>query len=248
MALDPTQPLPILRIRPVDLPDAVLVVGDPARAEWIGSGLTDAQKLGQYREYVTWRGTHQGRPVAVVSHGVGSGGAGICFEELCRAGARRIIRGGTAGGMQDRVLDGHLVIATAAVRDEGFTERLVPLAYPAVASRRLVEQLARGASALSRPVHEGIALSSAVFYPLPVLGSTLDMWQRAGVLAVEQECAALFVIAAQHGVDAAAILTIDGNPLLANDTDMSGYDPHRDDITAAVADAVGVALDALVAD
>lgn len=239
--------LPILRVRPKDLPPAVLVVGDPDRATAIAGLLEGAEEIGRYREYVSYRAQHRGSPVGIVSHGVGAAGAGICFEELCRAGVRTIVRAGTAGGMQDHVTDGHVVVASAAVRDDGFTERLVPLSYPAVASRRLTGLLADGAAATALTVHEGVVLTGALFYPLDVLGGDLELWQRAGTVAVEMECAALFVIAAQHGVEAAAILTIDGNPLAAKDTTMSGYDPHRSSVRAAVEATVRVALDALVA-
>src|SRR3712207_6918346 len=44
-------------------------------------------------------------------------------------------------------------------------------------------------------------------------GSDLALWQRAGVVAVEMECSALFVTAALHGAAAGALLTVDGNPL-----------------------------------
>lgn len=237
--------MPVLRILPAELPECVIVVGDPDRAERIAGRLEQSEQLGRYREYVTYRGLHRETPVAVTSHGVGAGGAGICFEELCRAGAKRLIRVGTAGGMQEAVRDGHLVVVTGAVRDDGFTDRLVPSGYPALASHRLTESLRSAASSCDVTVHEGIALTSAVMYPHEILGSNLELWQRAGALAVEQECASLFVLAGLHQVEAAAILTIDGNPLADENVDMADYDPHRSSITEAIDTAVGIALDAV---
>jgi uridine phosphorylase len=61
------------------------------------------------------------------------------------------------------------------------------------------------------------------------------------------ECAPLFVTAALHGVEAGAILAVDGNPLLARDDDMSGYDPHRSIVDDAVEAMIGVALDVVAA-
>jgi uridine phosphorylase len=239
-------PLPILGIRKADLPARVLVVGDPVRAEAAAALLDDYVEVGRNREYVTFVGTYRGTTVAVVSHGVGAPGAAVCFEELCQAGAQQIIRAGTAGGMQARLGDGDLVLVTGAVRDDGVTERIVPLGYPAVPNLDLVRCLRTAAAAREHDVHEGIVLTSDLFYPHPVLGSNLPLWQRAGVLAVEMECAALFVIAAQHGAAAGAILALDGNPLAEGDDDMTGYDPHRSVVRAAVAAALEVALDALV--
>jgi uridine phosphorylase len=92
---------------------------------------------------------------------------------------------------------------------------------------------------------EGIVLTSDLFYPHPVLGDDLALWARAGVVAVEMECAALFVTASLHGIEAGAILTVDGNPLAAKSTDMSDYDPHRPIVDAAVDAMIGIALDAV---
>lgn len=237
--------MPIMRVRASEVPDRVLVVGDPARADRVAGMLTDAREVSRNREYVVWRGIHNGEEIGVVSHGVGSAGAGVCFEELCRAGARRILRAGTTGGMQTHVTDGHLVIAHAAVRDDGFTERLVPASFPAVASVEMVNTLR--AKAASRPVTvaEGVVLSSDMFYPHEVLGSNLELWQRAGVISVEMECSALFVTCALHKVQTGAILTVDGNPLAAQDESMAGYDPHRPVVDAAVQSMLEIALDAV---
>jgi uridine phosphorylase len=180
-----------------------------------------------------------------VSHGVGSAGATVCFEELCRAGAVRLVRAGTAGGMQPAIRDGAIVLARAAVREEGTTAKLVPTAFPAVADVDVALSLRRAAATVGRDVVEGVVLTSDVFYPHAVLGSDLALWQRAGVVAVEMECAALFITAALHGAAAGAILAIDGNPLAEGDDDMSGYDPHRDIVTAAVDQMVTIALDAI---
>jgi uridine phosphorylase len=238
--------LPILAVRKSDLPGKALVVGDPARAEAAADLLDDPVEVGRNREYVTFAGRYGGTPVAVVSHGVGSAGAAVCFEELCRAGVKRIIRSGTAGGMQEYLGDGDVVVVSAAVRDEGSTERIVPLRYPAVANADVLFDLRNAAATRGQAVHEGIVLTSDLFYPHPVLGSDLLLWQRAGVVAVEMECAVLFVIAAQHGAAAGAILALDGNPLAEGDDDMAGYDPHRPVVREAVDAVLKIALDALI--
>lgn len=239
--------LPIIGARAGDLPPRMLVVGDPRRARMVAERLDDPVEVAHNREYLTISGNYAGQPVGVTSHGVGAAGAMVCFEELCRGGVERLIRAGTAGGMQPRVRDGALVIATAAVRSEGVTSQLVPLGFPASASVDTVQALrsAAGAAAPDRPVEEGVVLSSAVFYPHDVIGGDLALWQRAGVVAVEMEAAALFITAALHGVEAGAVLAVDGNPLADEDVEMSGYDPHRSIVTEAVGDMIGVALTAL---
>ena len=247
MRADPDNVLPLLRVRAGDVPRSMLVVGDPARAELVAGRLDGGHEVARNREYALFAGRHRDVDVGVISHGVGSAGAAVCFEELCRAGVERIVRAGTTGGMQPDVLDGALVIARAAARDEGLTNHLVPPAYPAVADVDVVVALRAAAAAAGRDVVEGIVLSSDVFYPHEVLGSALPMWQRAGVVAVEMECAALFVTAGLHGAAAGAILTVDGNPLAEHTSDMSDYDPHRPIVDDAIDAMVDIALDTVAA-
>ena len=145
------------------------------------------------------------------------------------------------------MIDGDLVIVHAAVRDEGTTSKIVPLGFPAVASVEIVESLRAGTAARGVRVAEGIVVTSDIFYPYPVLGDDLAMWARAGCVAVEMECSTLFVVAAMHGIQTGAILTVDGNPLAEHTGDMSDYDPHRPIVDDAVAAMLEIALDTVAA-
>src|SRR5205085_7325304 len=100
------------------------------------------------REYVSWNGELEGERVTVTSTGIGCPSAAIAVEELHACGADTFVRVGTAGGMQQHVLVGDLVIAEAAVRDEGTSPQYVPLAFPAVASPEVTVALRDGAAAL----------------------------------------------------------------------------------------------------
>ena len=245
MSKDSGKPLTHLGIQSSDLPDRVLVVGDPARAQAAALMLDAYVEVGRNREYVTYRGNHGSVPVAVVSHGVGAAGAAICFEELCQAGVQRIIRAGTAGGLQSQILDGNLVIVTGAVRDEGVSPRIVPISYPATPALEIVRDI-ESASEGQDSVHKGIVLSTDLFYPHKILGSNMKLWQESGVVAVEMECSILFVIASLHRKKSGAILAIDGNPLAKNDEEMSAYNPYRSVVKETVDIALKIALDALI--
>lgn len=237
----PAGKLPHVRVAEGSLPPNVLVCGDPKRAERIASRWDEAQELAFHREYRVFRGTWRGMEVAACSHGVGASGAAVAFEELVRAGARRIVRVGTAGSLQRHISDGDLVVATAAVREDGLTPQLVPLPYPAVADRHSVTALEAASKSLGVPVHVGPVLTAAAFYP-GVVGLPNRLYSEAGVLAVEMEVAALFVVAALRGVGAGAVLVIDG---MAIDFDAHAYDPHRERVAVSVDRAIDLALEGL---
>ena len=238
--------LPITRLEIGTIPASVLVCGDPARATKTATRLQDAELLSEHREYRIYRGVYDGLPVAVCSHGVGAAGAAIAFEELIAAGARRLIRIGTCGGLQPHVRDGHLVVATAAVDTTGYGRQVAPPGYPAVADWQLVQALTSATNSTDAKYTAGIVLTTDHFYGgvetfdtphYPTLAS-------ANVLAVEMECAALFIVGSLRKVQTAAILAVDGNVLEERES-MEAYDPHRSIVQRAVEAEIEIALKAL---
>lgn len=243
---DPLQP--ILQIRPSQVARRALVVGDPGRVADVAERLQDVEEVARSREYVTVTGTYEGVPVTVVSHGVGGAGAAICFEELCRAGVRVIVRAGTCGGLQEEVEAGHLVVATAAIRDDGVSDRLVPLAWPASADPALTLALRAEAGRRDLRSHVGVVHTAANFYPSTVVEEPgWRTWHRAGAMAIEMELATLLVVASLNGVRAGGILTADGNLLVAA-ADMADYDPGTEAVARAKSEMIDVALRVLAAD
>ena len=236
--------LPILRVRPEEISSKVLVVGDPARAEAAAGLLDHVDQVGTNREYVTYSGVSGDKRITICSHGVGSAGAGVCFEELARAGARVILRAGTCGAVQDEIQDGELIVPSGAIRDDGLTPRLVPDGYPAVAHHELVSALETAVAASGSDPRTGLVLSSDLFYPSAALGIDWQPWKRSNVLAVEMELAPLFVIASLHGIKAGGILAVDGNPTLAAQ-DMSEYDPYRAVVQEATGKMLEIAIEVL---
>lgn len=246
MATTVKKTLPVTGLPVGDIPASVLVCGDPARASKTAAHLRDAELLNEQREYRVYRGTYDSLPVAVCSHGVGAAGAAIAFEELIAAGARRIIRIGTCGGLQREVQDGDLVIATAAVDATGYGRQVTPFGYPSVADWLLVKALVEAAA--GRRFVTGIVLTSDNFYGGVATAETphYPSMTAANVLAVEMECAALFKVGSLRSVQTAAILAVDGNVMDEGES-MDVYDPHRSVVSQAVEAEIEVALRALVA-
>ncbi|MDX2854300.1 purine-nucleoside phosphorylase [Streptomyces sp. PA03-3a] len=241
-----TDQLPISRIPRRGLPAHAVVVGDPARSAEVAALLTDPREVSHHREYRTFTGTWKGTPVVVSSHGVGGPGAMCLFQELAEAGVGTILRLGTAGAIRTGIGDGDLVIAEAAVRDDGVTQQLLPPEYPAFAAPEAVLALQRAARAAQAPHHRGVVWTRAAFQPgfLPLPGAA---YAAAGIAAIEMELSALLVLASTRGLVAGGALVVDG----ANADDLvdleatGGYDPHRAVVAEGVARGSRVTLDAL---
>lgn len=236
---------PISGLPSTGLPGYALVVGDPARARRIGALLADGRRLASLREYESWIGTWTtpsgaAAEVVVASHGVGAAGAICLFEELHAGGARRVIRLGTAGAMAADLRAGDLVIAEAAVRDDGVTAQMLPPEYPAFATPELVLALAAAAVERGAAARRSLAWTRALFHP-GLLPLPTAAYAASGVVALEMELSALYVHAAARGYQRAGLLVIDG--VSADD---APYNPHTSEVRDSVGRAAEVALDALL--
>jgi uridine phosphorylase len=214
-----------LQCRPGDIGGYVLLPGDPGRCERIASAFDSARRVASNREYTTYTGTVAGTAVSVTSTGIGGPSTAIAVEELANLGAHTMVRLGTCGGMQPQARLGDLVIAQAAVRDEGTTAQYVPTGFPATANLDITLALREQAQALGLRHHVGVVQSKDSFYGemeperMPVsseLAARWTAWIRAGVIASEMECASLFTVAAVRGVRAgAAVLVVNETPVRA---------------------------------
>lgn len=235
--------LPLLKVPQGSISKYVLVCGDPARVLKIAEKMDDYEEMASNREYRTIKGHYRGVEMTITSHGVGAAGAAVAFEELIKGGAKTIIRVGTCGSLCTDVRDGDLVIATAAVRADGLTDKLIPMEYPAVADYSVLRSLEVALLGVKNARHTtGIVLTHAAFYP-GLLELPHKLYSTANVKAIEMECAALFVIASLHGVRAGAILAIDG---VVIDFDPDAYDPHRTQVHDGMDKAIQGAMNAIV--
>jgi len=237
--------LPCLLVPRGSISPYVLTVGDPDRAVEIGRRLDGGRELGRYREYVTWQGRWNGVDVTVTSHGVGGAGAAVAFEELALGGARTVIRLGTAGSALDAIGSGDLLIATGAIREDGVSQQLLPLSYPAISDLAVTQALIEAADAHPGVrFGTGVVMTKAAFYP-GALPDERAVWSQTPLVGYEMELAALLVVAALRRLRAGGIFTVDGNPSEGDPEDARLYNPHRDVVREGKERMIEVGLDAI---
>ncbi|MCS4484461.1 purine-nucleoside phosphorylase [Gleimia sp. 6138-11-ORH1] len=203
-----------------DFAPAVLMPGDPKRAERIAHLLMDDAKLvTDVRGMLGFTGTINGRPLSVMGSGMGQPSATIYATELFKFfGVERIIRVGTCGGISPKVKVGDVVVALGAHTDSSMnTYRIPGINFSAVASFKLAAA-AVAASKDAENVHVGTILSRDHFY-LPVAGQVQNLADY-GVLGVEMEAAAMYGVAAEFGKEALTVLTVSDH-LLDGSSDMT---------------------------
>jgi 5'-methylthioadenosine phosphorylase/purine-nucleoside phosphorylase len=198
-----------LRAEPSDYAPSVLVPGDPRRARYIAETFFEgARCVNEERGMLGFTGTYKGQPISVQSVGMGGASVSIYYTELAeQLGAKRIVRVGTAGGLAPDMRMGDTVIAVSATCDDPMIDILTGGdAHAPTADWRLVEVAARLARDGGARVHVGPIVTSAVFYDPRV--DIAQRWAARKHLAVEMEAAILYTLAAIHGFEALAIMTI----------------------------------------
>lgn len=195
--------------KPGEIAQTVLMPGDPYRARWAAEAfLKDAACINQVRGMLGFTGTWNGHRVTIHGSGMGMPSLSIYANELIRDyGARTLIRIGSAGAMQEAVKIRDVVVAmtssTLSTPSRGFFREM---AFAPCADFGLLERAVAAARAAGTRFHVGGIHSSDAFYDdRPDL---MEALKRHGVLAVEMEAAELYTVAARHGVQALAILTI----------------------------------------
>jgi len=235
-------PTPHIAAAPGDFAPAVLMPGDPRRAQRIAEQLMpDARLVNDVRGMLGYTGTVDGRPLSVMGSGMGQPSATIYATELFREyGVQRIIRVGTAGGISPAVRVGDVLVGLGAHTDSAMNQHRIPgVNFSAVASFELAEAAVRAAREQGvERYHVGTIISRDHFY-LKVPGQT-EALGAYGVLGVEMEAAALYGVAAELGRQALTVLTVSDH-LLDSSQDMSAEE-RETTFQGALSLAVAAAL------
>ena len=122
-----------LHLKPEQLADNIILVGDPGRVELIGKLLSDIEFQVQNREFVSLTGKFNQQRVTIVSTGIGTDNIDIVVNELdalanINLTTREInpvhrklnlVRIGTSGGLQDYLPVNAFVISRKAIGFDG---------------------------------------------------------------------------------------------------------------------------------
>ena len=195
-----------------DIAPTVLFPGDPLRAQYVAEHyFKNPRQVTGVRNVLGFTGTWQGKKVSVMASGMGGPSAGIYAYELYTwYGAERIIRIGTAGGLQPFLKLGDLVLAMSASTDSNYAYQFnLPGTFNPCADFDLLKKAADAASSKGFRYHAGAVFSSDMFSDYNALGSkeSWQGWSAMGCLAQDMETYALYCTAARLGKKALSILT-----------------------------------------
>jgi purine-nucleoside phosphorylase len=219
----------------------VLLPGDPLRAKHIAERFFDDPVLvTSVRNMYGYTGSYRGQRISVMGSGMGIPSSSIYATELIRHyGVQRIVRVGTCGAVHDGLQLGDLVLALSASTDSNVNRmRFAGMDFGAGASYPLLRAVADQAQHAGLPMHIGNVFSTDLFYSPNK--SITDTLAAIGVLAVEMEAAGLYGLAAEHGAQALAVLTVSDDLLHDTHMDAAQRQTGVDAMTELTLDALCV--------
>lgn len=196
---------PHIAVSAEQVSERVIVCGEPDRVNRIVALLERPELLADNREYRVMNGQYQGQPITVCSTGIGAPSAIIALEELAQCGAKYMVRVGSAGALQVNIGLGELIVAEAAVRDEGGSKAYVASEFPAVASHQLVAGISSYLKQRQYPSYAGIVRSHDSFYT-DGEDQLCQYWNKNGVLGADMETSALLTVGRLRGLQVASVL------------------------------------------
>ena len=201
-------PTPHIGAKYGEIAETVIMAGDPLRAKIMAEKfLDDAVQFNNVRGMLGFTGTHQGKRVSVMGHGMGIPSIGIYTYELFNFyGVKTIIRVGSAGSIHEDLHVGDLVLVEGACTNSNYGSQYeLPGTFAPIADFDLLRGAADACDRLGYRYKVGNVLSSDTFY---TENPHNDKWMNMGVLAIEMEASALFMNAARAGKRALVILTV----------------------------------------
>ncbi|WP_177603425.1 nucleoside phosphorylase [uncultured Phocaeicola sp.] len=122
-----------LHVKPEQLADKVILVGDPGRVKQVAAYLENQECHVSNREFTTITGTYKGKRITVISTGIGCGNIDIVMNEIDalanidfqtreakdRLRSLEIVRIGTCGGLQPTTPVGTFVCSEISIGLDG---------------------------------------------------------------------------------------------------------------------------------
>ncbi|ACP39318.1 purine-nucleoside phosphorylase [Saccharolobus islandicus] len=223
-----------------EVAERVLIAGDPGRVRLLSSLLESPRLVNENRGFLVYTGKYNGETVSIATHGIGGPSIAIVLEELAMLGAKVFIRYGTTGALVPYINLGEYIIVTGASYNQGglFYQYLRDnVCVASTPDFELTNKLLTSFSKKGLKYYVGNVFSSDAFYAEDE--EFVKRWSSRGNIAVEMECATLFMLSKIKGWKSATVLVVSDN--LAK----GGVWISKEDLEKSVMEGARAVLDTL---
>ena len=195
-------------IKPIDIAEHCVLcffqevirdlVREGAQARQVHNGESEAG------DYPVYELDYGGERLAVVHPGVGGSSAAARLEHMIALGCRKFVACGGAGVLVGSISVGHIVVPTAAIRDEGTSYHYLPPSREVAPTRRALEAVEAVLRENNHDYVRGKTWTTDAVYR--ETRPRMARRQNEGCVVVEMEAAAFFAIARFRRIEFAQIL------------------------------------------
>lgn len=147
---------------------------------------------------------YEGQPVAAFKALVGAPACVAAFEEVMAMGLNKLILFGSCGVLNHKIADGHIVIPTSAVRDEGTSYHYLPASDEIKLEGECIEVVEGVLKKLNYPYVLGKTWTTDGVYRETKV--KVEKRKKQGCICVEMECSAMAAVAKFRNVKFAQFL------------------------------------------
>ncbi|MFB3895626.1 MAG: nucleoside phosphorylase [bacterium] len=187
---------PSREIKPINIPEHCILcffqeVITKLRKQYNAKLITNlGSEMGKHPVYAL---KVKNRRVAVLHPGIGSPFAAAFLEELTALGCRKYIACGGAGVLDREITAGHIIIPSAAIRDEGVSYHYLPASREVRANPKGIAAIEKTLQAHNVSYIVGKTWTTDAFYR--ETPDKIKLRKAEGCLTVEMESAAFFAVA-----------------------------------------------------
>ncbi len=168
---------------------------------------------------------YQGQRLAFYHPGIGAALSAGLMEEVIALGCKKFIACGGAGALRTEVAVDHLVVVSAAIRDEGTSYHYLPPAREVAANEIALSALITTLS--ERGISHHVGKTWTTDAPYRETPNKIMMRKQEGCLTVEMECAAMMAVAEFRSAMFGQVL-YSGDDLSGADWDDRGWQSKKE--------------------
>ncbi|MFA6941905.1 MAG: nucleoside phosphorylase, partial [Clostridiaceae bacterium] len=147
---------------------------------------------------------YSGTPIGFFLSRVGAPACVMGFENAIAMGLKKLVLFGSCGVLNREIEDGHIVIPTSAVRDEGTSYHYLPPSDEVFLETQSVNAVEKTLKSLKYPYTKGKTWTTDAVYR--ETKSKAELRKKQGCIVVEMECSAMTAAAKFRNVKFAQFL------------------------------------------
>ena len=142
---------------------------------------------------------YKGKDIAFYQTWIGGPATVGILEEIIVKGGKKILLFGASGSLDKNITDGHIIIPTAAYRDEGTSYHYIPADDGDFIEIKTASYLLNIFSKIGIPAIEGKTWTTDAIYR--ETQKNKELRRKAGCITVEMECASVMAMGKFRNID-----------------------------------------------